>query len=400
MPTTRRSQAERSPVAGEKRGPRTPTSVEKAAQEKRVASVPVVEPVARRASRSTSARIHEAAVGNEGAAEASIGNASDDALAAAEQLLGFGEAARGCEPPPAPPPLAPLPPDPPLADASGGGTELFNDGLEMLRCAAAGEVLGALPARPPRVKQRVPRPPELDHPGAPPELAIDDQDDEGWVHVVTRLPRVSPPPTHAISRTQSSSSSSHWRPFTSLGHTQGARQGRSMVPATAGVAGNAASNAKQGTGNPGVRSRAGYPMPVGWEAAFSAGQEKYKRPNGKGGTEFVRGGWKEVRLHLEESGAWDQALYDRLTSATAPANPSYRRSTPGARQAEAEAEANAAQRAQRGDSGEIGEEEGEEREDGEEGDEEQRRAKIYRKKVPRDTDRSQLTLLMTTDDHR
>ena len=37
-PTTRRSQAERSPVAGEKRGPRTPTSVEKAAQEKRVAS--------------------------------------------------------------------------------------------------------------------------------------------------------------------------------------------------------------------------------------------------------------------------------------------------------------------------------------------------------------------------
>jgi len=38
MPTTRRSQAERSPVAGEKRGPRTPTSVEKAAQEKRVAS--------------------------------------------------------------------------------------------------------------------------------------------------------------------------------------------------------------------------------------------------------------------------------------------------------------------------------------------------------------------------
>ena len=50
MPTIRRSQAEHSPVAGEKRGPRTPTSVEKAAQEKRVASVLVVEPVARRAS--------------------------------------------------------------------------------------------------------------------------------------------------------------------------------------------------------------------------------------------------------------------------------------------------------------------------------------------------------------
>ena len=173
-----------------------------------------------------------------------------------------------------------------------------------------------------------------------------------------------------------------------------------MVPATAGVAGNAASNAKQGTGNPGVRSRAGYPMPVGWDAVFSAGQEKYLRPNGKGGTKLVRGGWKEVRSHLQESGAWDQALYDRLTSATAPANPSYSRSTPGARQAEAEAEANAAQRAQGGDSGEIGEEEGDEREDGEEGDEEQRRAKIYRKKVPRDTDRPQLTLLMTTDDHR
>ena len=62
--------------------------------------------------------------------------------------------------------------------------------------------------------------------------------------------------------------------------------------------------------------------------------------------------------------------------------------------------ANAAQRVQGGDSGEIGEEEGEKREDGEEGDEEQRRAKIYRKKVPRDTDRPQLTLLMTTDDHR
>ena len=163
MPTTRRSQAERSPVAGEKRGPRTPTSVEKAAQEKRVASVPVVEPVARRASRSTSARIHEAAVGEEGAAEASIGNASDDALAAAEQLLGFGEAARGCEPPPAPPPLAPLPPDPPLADPSGGDTEPFADGLEMLQRAAAGEGRGALPARPPRVKQRVPRPPAKWH---------------------------------------------------------------------------------------------------------------------------------------------------------------------------------------------------------------------------------------------
>ena len=165
MPTTRRSQAERSPVAGEKRGPRTPTSVEKAAQEKRVASVPVVEPVARRASRGTSARIHEAAVGNEGAAEASLGNASDDALAAAEQLLGFGEAARGCEPPPAPPPLLPpLPPDPPLADPSGGGTEPFADGLEMLQRAAAVEGRGALPARPrPRVKQRVPRPPAKWH---------------------------------------------------------------------------------------------------------------------------------------------------------------------------------------------------------------------------------------------
>ena len=247
MPTTRRSQAERSPVAGEKRGPRTPTSVEKAAQEKRVASVPAVEPVARRSSRSMTAKM-QAGVGSEGAAEASIGNASGDAFAAAEQLLGFGEAARVCEPPPAPPPLAPSPPDPPLADPSGGGTELFADGLEMLQRAAAGEGRGALPARPPRVEQRVPRPPgrgRLDEvadaafacggceddgvSNAPPELAVDDQDVDCRVHVVTRQPRVSPTPTHAVSRTQSSSSSRKWKPFTSLGHTQGARQGRTLL---------------------------------------------------------------------------------------------------------------------------------------------------------------------------
>ena len=114
MRVTRRAQsAARSPVAGEKRGPRTPTSAEKAAEEKRVAA----EPVARRSSRSASARIRAVVGGDEDGAA--------DAFKAAADLMGFGEAWRSCEPcnepspnlmdtePPEPPPPAPPPPAPP-----------------------------------------------------------------------------------------------------------------------------------------------------------------------------------------------------------------------------------------------------------------------------------------------
>ena len=98
-----------SPIAGEKRGPRTPTSAQKAAEQKRAASA---NPAARRSSRNAAAMIND-----EPMVAADAGDEAARNLAAAAQLLGFGETVRVCEPcnaddacePPAAPSAAPPP---------------------------------------------------------------------------------------------------------------------------------------------------------------------------------------------------------------------------------------------------------------------------------------------------
>ena len=99
-----------------------------------------------------------------------------------------------------------------------------------------------------------------------------------WIHLFTRpsLLRAahgrSTPATEILRPEQSAGG--RWRPFM-LGrnNTQGMMQGRVMVPAHLGVAGNIAGNKSRGEGSPGVRSRNGRPLPPGWQIVLI--------PNGK-----------------------------------------------------------------------------------------------------------------------